>query len=77
MAHATVKMGGKTYVLVPDAEYRDLTAARATNPKFPSADADGKCPAVQTGRASIAREIIRRRQAVGLSQTALATSACI
>jgi DNA-binding XRE family transcriptional regulator len=77
MAHATLNMNGKTFVLVPDAEYRDLTAARAVRPEFPGADKDGNFPALQTGRVSIAREIIRRRQAVGLSQKALAESAGI
>jgi len=77
MAHATLNMDGKTFVLVPDAEYRDLTASRAARPKFPRADEEGNFPAVQTGRVSIAREIIRRREAIGLSQKALAESAGI
>lgn len=46
-------------------------------PDFPAADADGNFPAAQTGRVSIAREIIRRRDAVGLSQKALAAAAGI
>lgn len=77
MAHATLSMNGKTFVLVPDAEYRNLTAARAVKPEFPAADRDGDFPAVQTGRVSIAREIIRRRQAADLTQKALAASAGI
>jgi len=74
MAHATLNMNGKTFVLVPKSEYRDLTAAR-TMPDFPPAEVDGNFPAIQTGRVSIAHEIIRRRQAAGLSQRALAAAA--
>ncbi len=76
MSHATLNMNGKTFVLVPEAEYRGLTA-RSGAPKFPPADADGNFPAVQTGRVSIAREVIRRREAVGLSQKNLAAAAGI
>jgi ribosome-binding protein aMBF1 (putative translation factor) len=77
MSHATLNMNGKTFVLVPDVEYRHLTARHAARPEFPAADADGNFPALQTGRVSIAREIIRRREAVDLSQKALAAAAGI
>ena len=70
-------MNGKTFVLVPDFEYRKLTAARGAMPEFPALDTDGNFPAVQAGRVSIAREVIRRREAVGFSQRALAASAGI
>jgi hypothetical protein len=39
-----------------------------TMPEYPPADARGNFPAVQSGRVSIAREVIRRRQMTGLSQ---------
>jgi ribosome-binding protein aMBF1 (putative translation factor) len=77
MSHATLSMNGKTFVLVPEREYRSMTAARAVRPEFPAADAEGNFPALQTGRVSIAREIIRRREGVGLSQKALAAAAGI
>ncbi|HEY8749194.1 MAG TPA: helix-turn-helix transcriptional regulator [Tepidisphaeraceae bacterium] len=77
MPHATLKMGGKTFVLVPEREYRGMIAARAPMPDFPTANAEGNFPAVQTGRVSVAREIIRRRNAVGLSQKSLAAAAGI
>ena len=77
MTHATLNMKGKTFVLVPESEYRALTSAPAKAPEFPAAGADGNFPAIQTGRVSIAREIIRRRQAVGLSQKALSIAAGI
>lgn len=49
----------------------------ATMPDFPAANAQGNFPAVQTGRVSIAREVIRRRQSAGLSQKSLASQAGI
>ena len=36
-------------------------------PLLPRPDADGNYPAVETMRAMLARKIIRRRRAVGLS----------
>lgn len=45
---------------------------KADGPALPRPDARGTFPAVQHIRASIAREVIRRRRAAGLSQTALA-----
>jgi ribosome-binding protein aMBF1 (putative translation factor) len=77
MSHATLNMNGKTFVLVPEREYRNMTATRTVRPNFPVADAEGNFPALQTGRVSIAREVIRRREAVGLSQKALAAAAGI
>lgn len=40
-------------------------------------DTEGNFPAVATARVSIAREVIRRRRAAGLSQKSLATAAGI
>lgn len=77
MSHATLSMNGKTFVLVPEAEYRRFTESHTAIPQFPAADAQGNFPAVQTGRVSIAREVIRRRDAVGLSQKGLAQAAGI
>jgi DNA-binding XRE family transcriptional regulator len=44
-------------------------------PPLPPADADGNRPAVEYGRASIARSIIRDRAQLGLSQAELARRA--
>jgi ribosome-binding protein aMBF1 (putative translation factor) len=44
-------------------------------PALPTPDAEGNVDAIAYGRASIAREIIRRRKAAGLSQAELATRA--
>jgi DNA-binding XRE family transcriptional regulator len=41
-------------------------------PLLPPPDADGNYPAVETMLAMLARKLIRRRRAVGLSQVALA-----
>ena len=62
------------------AEYERLLAKagetlNGEGPPLPKADARGNFPAVQYVRASIAREIIRRRKALGLSQTDLADAA--
>lgn len=76
MAHATLNMNGKTFVLVPEVEYRRLSSANI-KPGFLPSDRDGNFPAINTGRVSIAREVIRRRENVGLSQKALAAAAGI
>jgi ribosome-binding protein aMBF1 (putative translation factor) len=70
-------MNGTTFVLVPESEYRSMNMARAPTPHYPAADADGNFPAVQTGRVSIAREVIRRRETAGISQKGLAAAAGI
>jgi predicted transcriptional regulator len=44
---------------------------------LPRADAGGNYPAVETMRAMLARKIIRRRRAIGLSQVELARRAGI
>ena len=77
MSHARLSMNGKTFILVPEVEYQDLTAMRAAKPPYPSADTKGNFPAVQTGRVSIAREVIRRRETAGISQKGLAAKAGI
>jgi DNA-binding XRE family transcriptional regulator len=76
MPHATLNMNGKTFVLVPEPEYRRLRSTHGAPEVLPMAS-QAHFPAVQTGRASIAREVIRRRQAVGLSQRVLAAAAGI
>lgn len=70
---------GTLYVLVEVAEFRRLTrqsgnaAADADElPPLPTADAKGNRPAVEYIRVSIARELIQKRQAAGLTQQELA-----
>jgi DNA-binding XRE family transcriptional regulator len=74
MTYGTMTMSGKTFVLIPQEEFEDLFK-RTPLPEYPPADADGNFPAVAASRVSIAREIITRREAVGLTQRALAIAA--
>jgi DNA-binding XRE family transcriptional regulator len=74
MLHATLSMGGETFVLVPKREYHRLVKSGEL-PGFPPAGGSGNFPALATVRVSIAREVIQRREAVGLSQKALAAAA--
>ncbi|MGB7160810.1 MAG: helix-turn-helix transcriptional regulator [Tepidisphaeraceae bacterium] len=62
------------------AEYERLLAkagepVEGDGPPLPKPDVQGNFPAVDYLRASIARELIRRRKVAGLSQTALAKRA--
>jgi ribosome-binding protein aMBF1 (putative translation factor) len=71
----TMTLKGKKYVLVPEAEYERL--AGVALPPLPKADRKGRRPARQTVRATLARSIIRKRVAAGLSQKELAEQAGI
>src|SRR5829696_4807907 len=75
MNHQTIERGGKTYVLVEAGEFERLVGTRLGLPSMPQADNAGNVDAVQYARASIAREIITRREAAGLTQTDLARAA--
>ena len=68
--HRTIRRDGKTYVLVEREEFTRLTGA--VLPPLPKRAADGTVPAAEYVRASIARNIITRRTAAGLSQAQLA-----
>ena len=72
----TLTLAGQRFVVIPEAEYKQL-AGRTAEPLLPLPDADGNYPAVETMRAMLARKIIRRRRAVGLSQVELARRAGI
>lgn len=70
---------GKKFVVVPLEEFRQLERLAAGAelsevelPPVPSSDANGNYPALDYIRASIARDIIRERRDLGLSQQALA-----
>jgi ribosome-binding protein aMBF1 (putative translation factor) len=62
------------YIAVPEAEYKRLIGQM---PQLPAADAAGNRDAVRFAEASIARNIVRRRKAAGLSQKQLAEMAGI
>src|SRR5438132_579488 len=48
------------------------TLAEADLPPFPEVDAKGNCPAIEFIRVSIARDVIRERMELGLTQEQLA-----
>ena len=70
----TFEANGKVFVVVEQAEFQRIRelAKAAVLPDLPEPDADGNYPAVQFARATIARNIIRDRVAVGLNQKELA-----
>src|SRR4051794_32213639 len=79
MGAQTVYLNGKAYVILEQEEYERL-AARASDvalPPLPPPDANGNYPAVEYGRASIARGIIQDRLAAGMSRQELARRAGI
>lgn len=74
----TLNLGGKKFVVMPQAEYRRLTRGKAgALPRMPPLSDDGTYPAAEAMRAMMARKIIAARQAVGLSQAKLARQAGI
>jgi DNA-binding XRE family transcriptional regulator len=75
----TLDIRGEKFVLIPAAEYRRLTKrpAVATVPPMPRLSADGTYPAAPAMRIMMARKIVEARNAVGLSQAALARKAGI
>jgi DNA-binding XRE family transcriptional regulator len=70
----TVTLAGHRFVIVPEAQYRQLLGDN-WEPSLPEADAKGNYPAVESARVVLARQIIRRRRAVGLTQNELAKRA--
>jgi ribosome-binding protein aMBF1 (putative translation factor) len=75
MTQQTIQRRGKTYVLVEQGEYERLVGSKVGLPPLPEPDAAGRVDAVEYARASIARDVIRRREAAGMSQTDLARAA--
>lgn len=77
----TITLRGRQYAILEAKEYRRLRAlARAPEAEFPplpEADEAGNFPAAEFGRASLARKIVRRRRAAGLTQVDLARRAGI
>ena len=72
----TLTIDKRKFVLVPIDEYRQFKR-RQKLPPLPAGDAAGNVDAFAYTRASIARSIVKDRQAVGLSQKELALRAGI
>jgi len=70
MSIQTVTLAGERYVLMPETEFRRLR--KRGELKLPEPDAQGNYPASDALRVSIARTLLRRRLASGLSQQELA-----
>src|SRR5712671_4002147 len=74
----TLNIGGKKFVLMPQAEYRRLTKSKMLSvPRMPPLAADGTYPAAEAMRVAMAKKIIAAREAVGFSQAELARKAGI
>jgi DNA-binding XRE family transcriptional regulator len=83
MSTATFTMNGKRFVVLPEVEYRRLREARTGKgagdewglPPLPAKLSSGNYPAVEYARALTARDLIRSRRRLGLSQSELARRA--
>ena len=75
MSVQTVTLAGKRYVLMPETQFRRLR--KHGEPELPKPDAKGNYPAQEALQVSIARSLLRRRLACGLSQQELARRAGI
>ncbi len=72
----TITLSGERFVILPEADYRQLLGEKA-EPALPATDAQGNYPAVEALRVVLARKIIRRRRAAGITQVELAKRAGI
>jgi DNA-binding XRE family transcriptional regulator len=76
MIRQTIEIHGKRFVMLEEKELvrleRRASRAEFRLPPLPAADAKGNRPALDYIRASIARDIIRERRALGLTQQQLA-----
>ena len=63
----TITLAGQRFVLIAEADYRELVG-QTWEPPLPPPDAKGNYPAVEAARVVLARKIIRRRRAAGLTR---------
>lgn len=78
-----IEVVGQRFVLLREAEYERLCAKASEAvpvtdddlPPLPKPDKQGRFPAVEYARVSLARDIVRDRRAAGLTQQELATLA--
>ena len=74
--HDRVTIKDQTFVLVPEEDYR-RNAGLPPLPAMPPTDEDGNYPAVEACRVNIARDVVRMRESVGMTQRQLAAAAGI
>jgi DNA-binding XRE family transcriptional regulator len=75
-----IQVAGHSFVLIEESEYEHLCAraseavptSEAGLPPLPAADKQGRFPAIEYARISLARDMIRDRRAAGLTQHELA-----
>ncbi len=67
----TITLAGQRFVILPEAEYQSLIGDQG-EPALPAPDARGDYPAVEAARVVLARKLMRRRRALGLTQGELA-----
>jgi ribosome-binding protein aMBF1 (putative translation factor) len=75
-----IQVAGQHFVLIEEAEYERLCARAGETvplneddlPPLPKPDKQGRFPALEYARVSLARDIIRDRRAAGLTQQELA-----
>jgi DNA-binding XRE family transcriptional regulator len=72
MTARIVNIEGKELVILSRAEFDDLMERAGVMPTLPRTAKDGSVPAVEYARADIAREVVRRRIAAGMTQQELA-----
>ncbi|MBN1343225.1 MAG: helix-turn-helix transcriptional regulator [Phycisphaerae bacterium] len=80
MGAKIVELDGKRWAIMPEKEYKRLTAhagEQDDGPTLPSPDERGEYPAVEYARVSLARKVTRARRRAGLSQAELARRAGI
>lgn len=78
MSISTLEIRGEPFVLIPKREF-DAWSQQLMNigPPLPAADQNGNRPAVPAMLALLARKLLRRRLAAGLSQQELAKVASV
>ena len=76
MTVQTLHLAGKRYVIMSEKDYRSLVQSQQ-EPRMPTADAGGNYPALEALKFSLARDIVRTRRRLGLSQAELARRAAI
>ncbi|HEV3418352.1 MAG TPA: helix-turn-helix transcriptional regulator [Pirellulales bacterium] len=73
----TVTLAGQRFVILPEAVYERMRTkvGDSGEPPLPAKDLHGNFPAIEAARVVLARKILRRRRAAGLSQIELAKRA--